>query len=72
MKNNRGSGDQDILDLSQVTCEDFDGHTAFAEMTAEQRLLWLSHAAEFVKQFGGITKVKTPILCSSYSKDEKS
>jgi hypothetical protein len=27
---------------------DFDGHTAFASMSAEQRLTWLSHVARFV------------------------
>lgn len=41
---------QNSLDLREVTSKDFDGHTAFAEMTAEQRLLWLSHAAEFIMQ----------------------
>ncbi|MGA7125524.1 MAG: hypothetical protein WBZ19_04405 [Chthoniobacterales bacterium] len=27
---------------------DFDGHTEFASMSAEQRLTWLSHVARFV------------------------
>jgi hypothetical protein len=27
---------------------DFDGHTGFASMSAEQRLTWLSHVARFV------------------------
>jgi hypothetical protein len=27
---------------------DFDGHTEFASMSAEQRLAWLSHIARFV------------------------
>jgi hypothetical protein len=27
---------------------DFDGHTEFASMSAEQRLTWLSHIARFV------------------------
>jgi hypothetical protein len=27
---------------------DFDGHTEFAYMSAEQRLAWLSHIARFI------------------------
>lgn len=27
---------------------DFDGHTEFASMSAEQRLTWLSHVARFI------------------------
>jgi hypothetical protein len=27
---------------------DFDGHTEFVRLTTEQRLMWLSHAAQFV------------------------
>jgi hypothetical protein len=27
---------------------DFDGHTEFASMSAEQRLNWLSHVARFI------------------------
>ena len=28
--------------------EDFDGHTEFATMSPEQRLIWLSQAARFI------------------------
>ena len=34
--------------LDGLKNEDFDGHTSFKEMSAEQKLLWLSNAASFV------------------------
>ena len=34
-----------LLNLQEA---DFDGHTEFASMSAEQRLTWLSHVARFV------------------------
>jgi len=34
-----------FLDLQEA---DFDGHTEFASMSAEQRLNWLSHVARFI------------------------
>jgi hypothetical protein len=33
--------------------EDFDGHTNFASLTAEQRLEWLDEAARLVIEFKG-------------------
>jgi hypothetical protein len=30
------------------TPSDYDGHTEFARLTTEQRLMWLSQAAQFV------------------------
>jgi hypothetical protein len=33
---------------AQLRPEDFDGHTEFARMDAEQRLRWLSEIARFV------------------------
>jgi hypothetical protein len=34
--------------------EDFDGHTAFKELSAEQRIEWLDELIEFVKDFKGL------------------
>jgi hypothetical protein len=39
--------------LAQCTPEDFDGHTEFYRLTAEQRLEWLCQAATFVYEFKG-------------------
>lgn len=39
--------------LAQCTREDFDGHTEFYRLTAEQRLEWLCQAATFVHEFKG-------------------
>jgi len=43
------------LEIGRVTArfgdlrpEDFDGHTEFASMSAEQRLNWLSQVARFI------------------------
>jgi hypothetical protein len=33
---------------SKLRPEDFDGHTEFARMDPEQRLIWLSEVARFV------------------------
>ena len=37
--------------LAQCKPEDFDGHTEFHRLTAEQRLEWLCEAAAFVYEF---------------------
>ena len=50
MTKNNAPEDRDNFELRKCNSEDFDGHTAFSEMTPEQRLLWLSHAAEFAYQ----------------------
>jgi hypothetical protein len=39
------SGFQQFMNLEEA---DFDGHTEFASMSAEQRLTWLSHVARFI------------------------
>lgn len=39
--------------LRRCRPEDFDGHTSFASLTAEQRLDWLDEAARFVTEFKG-------------------
>jgi hypothetical protein len=39
------SGVQQFMNLEAA---DFDGHTEFTSMSAEQRLTWLSHVARFV------------------------
>ena len=39
------AGTSRFIDLKAA---DFDGHTEFASMSAEQRLNWLSHVARFV------------------------
>jgi len=36
--------------------EDYDGHRDFLSLTAEQKLLWLSQAVIFIKEFGGKAK----------------
>ena len=35
-------------DLASCRVEDFDGHTAFASLSAEQRLAWADRAARLV------------------------
>jgi hypothetical protein len=37
-----------ISRFMDLEAADFDGHTEFASMSAEQRLTWLSHVARFV------------------------
>ncbi len=39
--------------LARCTPKDFDGHTDFHRLTAEQRLEWLYQAATFVFEFKG-------------------
>jgi hypothetical protein len=39
--------------LARCKPEDFDGHTEFYRLTAEQRLEWLCQAATFVYEFKG-------------------
>jgi|GEM_PF-7067294 hypothetical protein len=40
-----GRGLSQFINLGSA---DFDGHTEFASMSAEQRLTWLSHVARFI------------------------
>jgi hypothetical protein len=42
--------------------EDFDGHTEFAAMNAEQRLTWLSEIARFVHDARQYRETGTPQL----------
>jgi hypothetical protein len=37
-----------VHQFMNLEAADFDGHTEFASMSAEQRLTWLSHVARFV------------------------
>lgn len=39
--------------LAAASPHDFDGHTAFAQMTPEQRLHWLDEAREFILAYRG-------------------
>jgi hypothetical protein len=39
-----------------LTPEDFDGHTAFHSMTAEQRLNWLSEIARFLHELSSMRR----------------
>ena len=39
--------------ITDLTPEDFDGHTEFYRLTPEQRLEWLCQAATFVYEFKG-------------------
>lgn len=42
--------------LRRCRPEDFDGHTNFASLTAEQRLDWLDQAAQFVAECKGLAR----------------
>jgi len=42
--------------LADTSPADFDGHTAFAQMTPEQRLRWLDEAREFVIAYRGAAR----------------
>lgn len=44
---------EETLDLSGLSSKDFDGHTSFSSMSAEERLLWLSQAAAFLHEVRG-------------------
>jgi hypothetical protein len=39
--------------IEASTPADYDGHTAFAQMTPAQRLEWLDSAVAFICEFGG-------------------
>lgn len=39
--------------LAQCTPADFDGHTEFHRLTAEQKLEWICQAATFIQEFKG-------------------
>lgn len=40
--------------MIRLSPSDFDGHTEFDRLTAEQRLMWLSQAAQFYVMYGGL------------------
>ncbi len=42
--------------LDRLKPEDFDGHTEFHRLTPEQRLMWLSQAAQFWHECGGLAR----------------
>jgi hypothetical protein len=42
--------------LDRLKPEDFDGHTEFHLLTPEQRLMWLSQAAQFWYECGGLAR----------------
>lgn len=42
-----------ISDLASCRAEDFDGHTPFAMLSAEQRLEWADRAARLVLELQG-------------------
>ena len=43
--------DEIMIKLSPL---DFDGHTEFDRLTTDQRLMWLSQAAQFYVLYGGL------------------
>lgn len=45
--------------LKACTPEDFDGHTSFGELSAEQRIEWLDDLIEFVKRYKGCAERAT-------------
>jgi hypothetical protein len=47
--------------LARSEPEDFDGHTEFHRLTAEQRLEWLCEAATFVYEFKGKAHSSIPL-----------
>ena len=44
-----------MKEKSQIS-PDFDGHTDFRKLSAEEKLLWLSQVAQFVSEFKGKAK----------------
>lgn len=34
--------------IQHTTCVDFDGHTEFAALSHEQKLMWISQCAQFI------------------------
>ncbi len=49
MAEQKGKSDAFAPDwLERLTARDFDGHTEFSRMTAEQRIAWLSSGARFL------------------------
>ena len=43
------------------TSKDFDGHTDFQKLSAEEKLLWLSQVAQFSSEFKGSAKKKSEL-----------
>jgi len=60
MKREKPEGKMDIEEfrrlLRSLPDDAFDGHTEFHRLTAEQRLMWLSQAAQFYFECGGKAK----------------
>lgn len=46
--------------LAAASPHDFDGHTAFAQMTPEQRLRWLDEVREFIITYRGAAAQHPP------------
>lgn len=46
--------------LSKLTPHDFDGHTEFANLSAEQKLMWLSQVQQFYWEFHGLASNVQP------------
>ena len=51
---------QPMRGLAACTPRDFDGHTEFAAMTAEQRLRWLDEARDFIVHYCGAARAAQP------------
>lgn len=61
-KSSRESTDSDIRYPWLKACResDFDGHSAFASLTPDQRLDWLSQAGELVRALKGRAHTPPP------------
>lgn len=46
--------------LCKLTPHDFDGHTEFANLSAEQKLMWLSQIQQFYWEFHGLASNDQP------------
>lgn len=46
--------------LSKLTPYDFDGHTEFVNLSAEQKLMWLSQVQQFFWEFHGLASNVQP------------
>ncbi len=44
------------MEKKKEISKDFDGHTNFQKLSAEEKLLWLSQVAQFATEFKGTAK----------------
>jgi hypothetical protein len=44
------------MEKKKEDSQDFDGHTDFQKLSAEEKLLWLSQVAQFASEFKGSAK----------------